>query len=282
MQGFSIASSALTSQTYSSLLTEGDNLSDSVDDSSENNKKAEAKYIEAITKIDPENIEGYSKLLDLYMKDKVLRAEEYSSFLKLLTSLDELGSKDESKYINELVYKFANDLFFSYENKYGSEGVGIGYASKWYKKIADSPVSEDKKKTFASDMYVISDNFYNIGKLDGANDPLPYTDYWAKLNNLLDADMVSEGNILIALKTYQFIASQMDKHLAEWKTYNIKEEDYLAVFDTIQQKTDAIVKTNIYEVNKVELEPLVEYIQGFIDKARVEGYGTRRTEGAGK
>ena len=94
--------------------------------------------------------------------------------------------------------------------------------------------------------------------------------------------MVSEGNILIALKTYQFIASQMDKHLAEWKTYNIKEEDYLAVFDTIQQKTDAIVKTNIYEVNKVELEPLVEYIQGFIDKARVEGYGTRRTEGAGK
>ena len=280
--GFSIASSALTSQTYSSLLTEGDNLSDSVDDSSENNKKAEAKYIEAITKIDPENIEGYSKLLDLYMKDKVLRAEEYSSFLKLLTSLDELGSKDESKYINELVYKFANDLFFSYENKYGSEGVGIGYASKWYKKIADSPVSEDKKKTFASDMYVISDNFYNIGKLDGANDPLPYTDYWAKLNNLLDADMVSEGNILIALKTYQFIASQMDKHLAEWKTYNIKEEDYLAVFDTIQQKTDAIVKTNIYEVNKVELEPLVEYIQGFIDKARVEGYGTRRTEGAGK
>ena len=280
--GFSIASSALTSQTYSSLLTEGDNLSDSVDDSSENNKKAEAKYVEAITKIDPENIEGYSRLLDLYMKDKFLRAEEYSSFLKLLTSLDELNSKDENKYINELVYNFANDLFFSYENKYGSEGVGIGYSSKWYKKIADSPAAESKIKTYASDMYVISDNFYNIGKLDGANDPLPYTDYWDKLNNLLNADMVSEGNILIALKTYQFIASQMDKHLAEWKTYNIKEEDYLAVFDTIQQKTDAIVKTNIYEVNKVELEPLVEYIQGFIDKARVEGYGTRRTEGAGK
>ena len=271
--GFSVATSALTSQTYSSLITEGDNLTDSVDDSSENTKKAEEKYIEAITKIDPANIDGYSKLLDLYMKDKVLRIQEYSSFLSLITSLDENGSKDESRYINDLVYNFANDLFFSYENKYGSEGVGISYATKWYKKIADSPVADGKIKSLASDMYIISDNYYNIGKLDGANDPLPYTEYWEKLHNLLDADMVSEGNILIALKTYQFIASQVHNHLPEWRTYNISYADYLAVFDSIQQKTDDIVKTNIYEVNKAELQPLVDNIQEIIQFARKEVQG---------
>ena len=271
--GFSIASSALTSQTYASLLTEGDNLSDSVDDSAENTKKAEEKYIEAITKIDPANIDGYSKLLDLYMKDKVLRAPEYSSFLSQITTLDENNSKDESRYINELVYDFANDLFFSYDNKYGSEGVGITYATKWYKKIADSPVAEPKVKSLASDMYIIADNFYNIGKLDGANDPLPYTEYWDKLNSLLNSDMVSEGNVLIALKTYQFIASQMDKHLTEWRTYNISDADYLAVFDSIWQKTEAIMKTNIYEVNKAELEPYVQNIQSFMQKAQSEVQG---------
>ena len=271
--GFSVATSALTSQTYSSLITEGDNLTDSVDDSAANTKKAEEKYIEAITKIDPANIDGYTKLLDLYMKDKVLRTQEYSSFLSLMTSLDENSSKDESRYINNLVYDFANDLFFSYENKYGSEGVGISYAAKWYKKIADSSVADGKIKSLASDMYIISDNYYNIGKLDGANDPLPYTEYWEKLHNLLNADLVSDGNILIALKTYQFIASQVDKHLPEWRTYNISDADYLAVFDSIQQKTDAIVKTNIYEVNKAELQPLVDNIQEFIQKAHIEVQG---------
>ena len=164
-------------------------------------------------------------------------------------------------------------MFFSYENKYGSEGVGISYATKWYKKIADSPVADGKIKSLASDMYIISDNYYNIGKLDGANDPLPYTEYWEKLHNLLDADMVSEGNILIALKTYQFIASQVHNHLPEWRTYNISDADYLAVFDSIQQKTDDIVKTNIYEVNKAELQPLVDNIQEIIQFARKEVQG---------
>ena len=278
--GFSIASSALTSQTYSSLMTEADNMVGSVDNSEQNYKAAEEKYLEAITKIDPGNVEGYKHLLDLYMNDKMLRADEYSKFLKQLAVLDENSAKDESAYINEVVYDFANDLFFSYDTKYGSDGVGIGYAAKWYKKVADSPVAEDKKKALASDLYVISDNFYSIGKLDGVKDPLPFTDYWEKLNRLLDVDMVSEGNILIALKMYQFIGSQVDAHLSDWRTYNIEESKYQNVFNIIEQKTNDICKTNIYEVNKVELEPLVNNIRGFVDKARREGYGGKQTEGA--
>ena len=85
--GFGIASSSLKSQTYASLLRDGDNLADQANTSQDSYNQAEQKYVEAFTKIDPSNLDAYEKLLELYMKDDVLSTKEYQSFRNYLNDL---------------------------------------------------------------------------------------------------------------------------------------------------------------------------------------------------
>ena len=278
--GFSVASSTTTSQTYASLIAEGDTLAGSVDD--ESKKQAESKYLKAITKIDPANVEAYSRLLELYMKDLVLKTDEFRKFRDLMASLEKNDSKNKSRFV-DLVTDFANDIFFFYETKNSDESPGIPLSAIWYKKVVDSPFAEEKKKTFASDMFVVAENFSNVDQINGMRAQFPFTTYFTTLQNLLNADLKEEGNIHVALKAYQFIAAQTFIHMNDWADYNIYESSYWDVFQKIEEKTNYIVnKSTLYKKNEEKLKPIVNKIEEFIKSARAEGYGSQIRKGSGE
>ncbi len=278
--GFSVASSTTTSQTYASLIAQGDTLAGSVDD--ESKKQAESKYMTAITKIDPANVEAYSRLLELYMKDLVLKTDEFRKFRDLMASLEKIDSKNESHFI-DLVNDFANDIFFFYETKNSDESPGIPLSAIWYKKVVDSPFAEEKKKAFASDMFVVAENFSNVDQINGMRAQFPFTTYFTTLQNLLNADLIEEGNIHVALKAYQFIAAQTFIHMNDWADYNIYESSYWDVFQKIEEKTNYIVnKPTLYKKNEERLKPIVNKIEDFIRSARAEGYGSQAGKGSGE
>ena len=281
--GFSIAGSAVKSNTYESLVKEGDNYAESAANSPEDNEQAEKKYVEAITKVDPGNIDAYNKLLELYMKDKVLDSTEYTKMKNyIVTNESALMDRDEDKYINDLIADFANDLFFSFETKSGTSSTGIGYSKNWYKKISESGVANQKNKFLAENLGIIAENYNDIGRIDSGNESLNFTEYWDKLNTLLDQDLVGNGNILIALRMYRFVASELEKNVDSWKLYNIPLDSYIDAFKKIKAKTDAITSNGIYETNKAQLETYVDNINDFYDHALKEGYGFQvKTEGAG-
>ena len=281
--GFSIAGSAVKSNTYESLVKEGDNYAESAANSPEDNEQAEKKYVEAITKVDPGNIDAYNKLLELYMKDKVLDSTEYTKMKNyIVTNESALMDRDEVKYINDIIADFANDLFFSFETKSGTSSTGIGYSKNWYKKISESGVANQKNKFLAENLGIIAENYNDIGRIDSGNESLNFTEYWDKLNTLLDQDLVGNGNILIALRMYRFVASELEKNVDSWKLYNIPLDSYIDAFKKIKAKTDAITSNGIYETNKAQLETYVDNINDFYDHALKEGYGFQvKTEGAG-
>lgn len=284
--GFSFASSTMTSQTYSSLITEGDNLAGGIDLSEDERKEVESKYIDAITKVEPGNIEAYQHLLDFYLSDRAITSAEYSTLQKYINQYEQqLKDNDESGYINELVASLADGLFFSYEYRNGNTSdVGIGYSSKWYKKIVESNVANEKNRTKANILYTVANNFNKKGEInDNGETEMSYLDYWDRLKMLIDPNMVSDSNLLIALRMYRFVASEMVKNVDSWIMYNVPESDYLATFNDIEKYTDKLTSSDEYEVNKVKLETYVDDIHEFIQRARNERFGGKQTntEGVG-
>lgn len=281
--GFSFASSAVTSQTYSSLINEADNMANGIDLSADERETIESKYIEAIDKVEPDNTEAYTHLLEYYMSDRVITGVEYTTLQKYINQYEEqLKAKDESKYINELIAPLADGLFFSFDTKSDTSSIGIGYSSKWYKKIAESNFADEKNKSKADILYTIANNYNTKGKMNDSGDTdMSYVDYWDKLQSLIDPDMASENNLLITLRMYRFIASEMISNVDSWKMYNIPESDYLAAFESIMNYTNQITSSDVYQLNKAQLDGYVEDVTAFVESARNEGYGRKQTNSEG-
>lgn len=282
--GFSIVSSAMTSQTYSSLINEGDNIVNSGIDLSEDElNEAESKYIDAITKVEPDNIEAYKHLLDFYMSDKMIDGREYTTIQKYINQYEEqLKNKDESGYINELIAPLADDLFFSFGVKKGTSSIGIGYSSKWYKKIAESEFANEKNKAKANILYTVANNYNTKGKMnDNGETELSYIDYWQRLQSLIDPNMVSDSNLLITLRMYRFIASEMFSNVDNWKMYNVSESEYLDAFENLMKYTKQITSSDVYELNRAELSIYVDDITTYVENANNEKYGSKQTSAEG-
>lgn len=281
--GFSVASSSVTSQTYASLINEADNMANGIDLSADERETIESKYIEAIDKVEPDNTEAYKHLLEYYMSDRVITGVEYTTLQKYINQYEEqLKAKDESKYINELIAPLADGLFFSFNTKSDTSSIGIGYSSKWYKKIAESNFADEKNKSKADILYTIANNYNTKGKMNDSGDTdMSYVDYWDKLQSLIDPNMASENNLLITLRMYRFIASEIISNVDSWKMYNIPESDYLTAFENIMNYTNQITSSDVYQLNKAQLDGYVEDITVFVESARNEGYGRKQTNSEG-
>ena len=284
--GFSFASSTMTSQTYSALITEGDNLAGGIDLSDSERKEVESKYIDAISKVEPGNVEAYKHLLDFYLSDRVIISSEYTNLQKYINQYEEqLKDRDENEYINELVAPLADSLFFSYEFRNGTtSAVGIGYSSKWYKKILESDAANEKNKAKANILYTVANNYNTKGKMnENGETEMSYKEYWNKLQSLIDPNMVSESNLLITLRMYRFVASEMVSNVDNWKMYEVSEDEYLKAFKKIKADTIDLTKNDVYELNKAELEVYVNGINDFVKSAESERYGGKQknTEGVG-
>ena len=280
--GFSVAASAMTSQTYASLIKEGDSLKDNAANSEDSYNRAEKSYVDAFTKVEPTNLEAYEKLLELYMKDDVLSSREYSNFLKYTKALESNNSIDEKRYINNIVYDFANDVFFSLDSKLNNSDSGVKISSNLYSKIINSDYAEENKKKFAKNMNIVAENYGKVGEAKGAKQSLSIPEYWQVLNDLVNEDMKSESNVYIAVKMNLFIASEVNQHLSDWSTYNIPLAELNGMLDKIESKQKELASTNEYRVNKATLDPMSKNISDFIKQTRELGYGNLDSGGADK
>ncbi len=286
--GFSVATASATSQTYASLLKKAKNMqSPSMDDASK--KEVVDIYLQAINKVDPSNVEAYKDLLDFYISDKKLDTDEYKVLQEAeANNRDLLKEKSEEKYINDFVLPLADSLFFSYISKTNTNGEGIKTSHRWYDTALNSKANiSDSNRKKAELLDKIAKNYGDVGTIPTGSTDITYNgrQYWDDLVSLIDPNMVKESNILITLRMYNFVASEMYKGVSKyWKTSSITEEEYKAAFEKLKAETDKLTQSGDYKVNEGMLSVYVKSIDDFYQKAEREGLGTTNTsqEGSGK
>ena len=261
--------------------------SPSMDDASK--KEVVDIYLQAINKVDPSNVEAYKDLLDFYISDKKLDTDEYKVLQEAeANNRDLLKEKSEEKYINDFVLPLADSLFFSYISKTNTNGEGIKTSHRWYDTALNSKANiSDSNRKKAELLDKIAKNYGDVGTIPTGSTDITYNgrQYWDDLVSLIDPNMVKESNILITLRMYNFVASEMYKGVSKyWKTSSITEEEYKAAFEKLKAETDKLTQSGDYKVNEGMLSVYVKSIDDFYQKAEREGLGTTNTsqEGSGK
>ncbi len=282
--GFSIASSAVTAQTFSSLMNEGDRYAQAVDVDPQAYALAEGKYIEA-TKVEPDNIQAYIKLFKLYSQDKIITTQEYSNLQKQESQNSEkLAERNESDYVNEFIIPLADSLSFSYERKGGTETNknGMKLASSWYARALNMPAITERNRSKADVMYKIGSEIYDVGLIDKTTGEvkLSYKQYWDLLNQLLDDDLFSGTNLLVHLNMLKTVANELASNPDNWADNGITLDEYTAALDKVEAKTLRIRNSDQYNVNtaradgdELGLQEMTESILKNVATAKATGYG---------
>lgn len=203
--GFSVGLTVQTSSTYESKLDSGKNALDQA--------AAEQDYLDAID-IDPSDIRAYQGLLEIYEKDSKLTEDEYMTFRSAMDAhKDELVAKDSEKYADEVAYKFANDLYFTYvkdDSKNEKFGVGgIKKSAEWYEDT-EKYSSDEKIKNRSKLLLSMIDAYQNTSVTNSAGDPVENAqNYWSNLKEIASDDIAKEDNNQVALLIYNNVVSQI-------------------------------------------------------------------------
>ncbi len=283
--GFSIATSAMTSQTYSQLVKEADEISDGLKADYESTMQkpdagkvaeAESKLVKAITDVDPANCDAYISLMNLYMANGKLESTESSNLQKYISlNEDQIRSRDEKKYINELVCPLADNLFFCFNT---TDKTGQIFSAKWYGKAADSDLTENKKRVEI--LSKLSANSKNEDAMDEKGDSaISTSEYWSLLQDLIKSESLSDTNIKIKLLIYRFAVNRLSEKTESWRTAvggDISEQRYFETLDFIEQQVNEITSTELYK-NNPSLERYVEDIKDVIEVSRATGFGYKVT-----
>lgn len=280
--GFSIAKGSTASQTYGSILEEVRPVANSKFNATiteDEKQKAEASLMRAID-VDPSNVEAYKMLLDVYLNDKVLSIEEYSNIETLNTrNRDKLKEKSEEDYINGFVIPVAEDTFFSFEQKSGTSGTGIKSSEVWFKTAIDSGKIAEKNKRKVELLHTISENYGDVGKFQGTEVEYDSDQYWADLVELIDPNIAKEVNTLIALRMYNFVASEIYGNVSElWNFSNVDDATYKDALQKLKTTTEEIKQSNEFKKNESELSNYYNQTISFCDRGIEEGLGNNKGE----
>lgn len=260
--GFSVASSAMTSSTYDSLITEA-----------ENTENAD-KYLNAI-EVDPGDIRAYTGLLDLYMKsDEVLSDDEYSTLLPVVSANEnKLRDRNPEAFADDFALVLADDLFFCYDES--GKRNGILTSANWYKKVAELSTNEKNKEK--AELLMNFANNYNNRTSDNkkGESTISVDDYWNTLQTMADPELASKENVIIALKCYQFVANDLYIQNNWFYNQGLPESQYKEMLSNLRQSTQNITATTTYESNKISYSKYVESIYNTIDNAESLGYGAK-------
>lgn len=282
--GFSVAASTVTSQTFSSLVNEGDRYLEAIDVDPQAYQMAEEKYLEAI-KVEPGNVQAYIGLYKLYTKDKVITTAEYSNLQKHdRYNSEKLAENDEATYVNDFIIPLADSLSFSYERKGGTETNkdGMKLASAWYARALKMPAITERNRNKADVMFKIGSEIYDVGLIDKTTGEvkLSYKQYWDLLNQMVDEDLFVDSNLLIRLHVLKTVANELANNPDNWVDAGISLNDYLAALDKVESKTLKIRSSDTYSANtarsdgdELGLEEMTESILKNIATAKATGYG---------
>lgn len=237
--GFAVAYTAEQASTYDSYITKAGNVM--------SDEEAFSYYKKAI-QLEPDEMEAYVDLCDLYMSDAIFTESEYSNINSLLMDYEEkIKSKDPAAFAQELAYPIANNLYFNYKKNaddrdYSDEGKTK--ATRWFKKVAVN-LPNTPQADRANLLVQITEMSSKVPKNNAeagygrdGDSVVSASEYWELLEQLSDTQLMDSQNANIELGTYLFIAQELN-HRAYWFSQYIPSEDY----QTLASKVNSSIES---------------------------------------
>lgn len=260
--GFSIASSSISSSTYDSLINKG-----------EVNQDANS-FINAIEQVDAGRVTAYSKLLDLYMTNKMLSKDENAVLKKLvLEHENDLISHDKNAYYNDFLMKYAQYLFFAYsadDINLATDNTGRTLSSHYFRKIVENTGNE-RAQTL---LYLATNDLKNGDRDVNGDLKVDVSEYWNTLKNLVESDMVNNQNDTIKLRCYSYVASELLNNDVQLHSNGVTENDYKQLLQTLRTKVSQLPS------DKLDRDD-IQNAYDTIDEALSSGYGSSSNGEAG-
>lgn len=278
--GFSIALSVRTSSTYESYMNKAEN---SIDEN-----EASELYLSAIN-TEPQKIDAYKGLLDLYSKDSVLTSSEYENIKEVMNNYEEqLKNADEQKYADEFVYPLAENLYFTYEN----QSSGISASAKWFKKAVDVSNDNNIQKRSAL-LNKMAENYAKLPSRDSTNNStglssngdsaVTASDYWKQLFEMASPNLAETENAKIAIKVYNSVAMELYDRNYWFFEAGISKANYINALDNLSQYLENAKQSSTYTK---AYDTIVNNCKNAITLAKNSVEGTNssgsNTEGQGK
>lgn len=231
-------------------------------------------YYEKAIDIKPMNIEPYINMIEAYKEDADFSTDEEQQFKSCINSnLVEL--KKQSDY-----WKVAYETGKLYWYYYGygktddsdNQITRMKAAVEWFNDVVQYG---DKN----SDEYKISLIYRDIGifnrditlDIEEASDKGKYEPYWENLRSM--AEQVSgEDQEIVQLELYRLIMNSIENYSRKFKADGIKQDDMLAVYDTVCEKLEAL-NTNSDKTDELK-EQLIgrkQTVRQSIDSAYRDG-----------
>lgn len=257
--GFSIARSLETASTYESYINHAKNA------------QSADEYIKAI-ETEPDRIEAYTGLLELYINDKNLSKEEYSKLVSVMDEYEDvIRNSNPEVFADEFEYPLGKNLFFAYNNGV-DKATGINLSVKWLKDVAQN--SNNEKYKTRSELISRLASYYSKVKdigtsgqqvardVDGEESISP-GEYWKELMDLVEPDLAKTETADIALCVYKFVAIELQNKIAWFTERDITKDAFNDTLDLLKQYTNDVKSSSSYYSNRndEDIDQIIQSIE---------------------
>ena len=256
--GFSIARSLETASTYESYVNHAKNA------------QSAEEYIKAI-ETEPDRIEAYTGLLELYINDKNLSKEEYDTLVSVMDEYEDvIRNSNPEVFADEFEYPLGKNLFFAYNN--GVDQIrGINASAKWLKDVAQN--SSNEKYRTRSDIISKIGCYYSKEKDSGTSGQLVARDvdgeesisageYWQDLMAIAEPDLAKTETSDIALCVYKFVAIELQNKIDWFLERDVTNDAFQNALDLLEQYTNDVKTSSSYDSrNDNDINQIIQTIE---------------------
>lgn len=256
--GFSIARSVETASTYDAYINHAENA------------QSADEYIKAI-ETEPERIEAYVGLLNLYIDDKNLSKEEYNSLVNVMYEYEDIiRNSNPELFADEFEYPLGKNLFFAYDN--GVDKIsGINVSAKWLKDVVNNTSNEkfrtrsellSKVAGYYSKIKDIGISSQQVARDVDGEESISASEYWSDLMEIAEPDLAKSETSDIALCVYKFIAIELQNKMDWFTEKDISKEEFISALNDLEQYTKDVKDSSSYDSrNDKDIDQIIQSIE---------------------
>ena len=256
--GFSIARSFETASTYESYVNHAKNA------------QSAEEYIKAI-ETEPDRIEAYTGLLELYINDKNLSKEEYDTLVSVMDEYEDvIRNSNTEVFADEFEYPLGKNLFFAYNN--GVDQIrGINASAKWLKDVAQNS-SNEKYRTrseiiskiagYYSKVKDIGTSGQQVARDVDGEESISAGEYWQDLMAIAEPDLAKTETSDIALCVYKFVAIELQNKIDWFLERDVTKDAFQNALDLLEQYTNDVKTSSSYDSrNDNDINQIIQTIE---------------------
>lgn len=256
--GFSIARSLETASTYESYVNHAKNA------------QSAEEYIKAI-ETEPDRIDAYKGLLELYIDDSNLSKEEYDTLVKVMDEYEDvIKNSNPEVFADEFEYQLGKYLFFAYNN--GVDQIrGINASAKWLKDVAQNG-SNEKNRTrseiisrlasYYSKVKDIGVSGQQVARDVDGEESVSAGEYWQELMAIAEPDLAKTETSDIALCVYKFVAIELQNKIDWFLERDVTNDSFQNALDLLEQYTNDVKTSSSYDSrNDNDINQIIQTIE---------------------